>query len=156
MCVSYYHTVSKYCYSLFVWRVKRITVVTTHRHFVAAWMPVRIPYEANAKTNLFSRKRDAVDVVPYRIAIVVMSHIPRTLFVHVIWINKCYCVSVALRKINFVFYKHHVRGIGETKSPVSCYIQGCLHSFFSIFFAVSCGVTTPHIWLKVYILNGRL
>ena len=37
----------------------------THRHFVAAWIPVKTPHKVNAKTNLFPRKRDAVDVVPY-------------------------------------------------------------------------------------------
>ena len=56
----------------------------THRHFVTAWMAVKTPHEVNAKINLFSRKRDVEGAVPYSVAIVVMSHIPRTLFVHVI------------------------------------------------------------------------
>ena len=47
----------------------------THRHFVTAWMAVKTPHKVNAKTNLFSRKRDAEGVVPYRHTIIfVNSH----------------------------------------------------------------------------------
>ena len=57
-------------------------------------MAVRTPHKVNAKTNLFSRKRDAVDVVPYKFAFIFNVHIPRMQFVRMMCLYKKRFVSV--------------------------------------------------------------